>query len=59
VPENLIALGHVWDCACHHRVEHGNIPRSAVLAKIAERLGKTPEECQEVIHELLRRSKDG
>ena len=57
IPENLIAVGSAFDCGCHVRIENGNVARKFVLAKIAARLGKTPEECWQRICDVLREPK--
>ena len=57
IPENLIALGSAFDCACHKKAEDGNVPRSKLLALIALREGKLPEEVLAVIYDMLRRPK--
>lgn len=53
IPENLIALGGALDCNCHGKAHDCKIDRADILAKIAARLGKTPEEVQKVIWETL------
>ncbi len=58
IPENLIAMGPAFECGCHNAAENGHIARQDVLTRIAARLGKTPEECQQRIWDLLR-AKDG
>ena len=47
IPENLINL-----CKQHH---HGSIPpRHVLIAKVAEREGRTPEEVEDIIRESRR-----
>lgn len=57
IRENIISMGFVWGCGCHDKAENAKISREAVLAKIAAREGKNPEECQQIIHDKLRQKK--
>ncbi len=54
IPENLLPL-----CVeCHDKAHWGKIERPELLRLIAARLGKTPEECQQVIWDTLARRKE-
>ncbi len=54
IPENLLPV-----CVeCHDKIHRGKIMRVEVLALIAARLGKTPEECQQVIWDTLAMNKE-
>ncbi len=53
IPENLLALCR----SCHDAAHWGRIDRSHLLDLIAVRLGKTPEECQQTIWNVLAKKK--
>lgn len=50
ITENLLGVCRF----CHNRMHNGTIPNRAVLCVIACRLGKTPEEVQQRVWEVMR-----
>jgi hypothetical protein len=56
---NLIALGstYFWQCECHRLAHAGTISREALLAIVAVREGRTPEQITEEIWRLRRKAK--
>jgi hypothetical protein len=59
MPENLISLGSTpnWECQCHNLAEAKKIPPEKILATIAKREGKTPEEIKQILWDKLREPK--